>query len=307
MNSDVEQRIKQETAKVKADSYQKIASIGGWMGGGRTLWAISTVGAVIGAAIGVLAPFFPMIALGAAALPSLATIGSSVAIFAATGMLTGFSGGLVLGRISGAGAAIAQEQEKRLKDFMVRQRIANNPSATIAQEPENAPETKKSLWQKISDGYHTYVNPRVGLAMAAIGAVGGLILSAALLASGGMGAFAVVLPSLETMTGIAGASALPAVVTSYTTGVMAAFGATFAFNIPKITSDVTQFYGRLIGGDIVGRKWEPPQDATKSNPVELNIEEKTTAKSRFVERQKKSGSFLDMAVKRDSEPVQPNR
>ena len=66
----LEKRIEEETAKIKVDSYQSVSSLGGWSGGGRTLWAISAIGIVAGAMIGVIAPFFPMIALGAAALPS---------------------------------------------------------------------------------------------------------------------------------------------------------------------------------------------------------------------------------------------
>src|SRR5689334_319829 len=115
----LDQRIQEETAKVKAESYQKVASMGGWAGGARTLWALCVVAGTIGAAIGLVAPFFPLLALGftsAAVTTAVSAIPASMAIFAATGISMGFAGGLMLGRVSGVSAAVAQEQEKRMKE-----------------------------------------------------------------------------------------------------------------------------------------------------------------------------------------------
>jgi hypothetical protein len=186
-----------------------------------------------------------------AALPSLATIGTSIAAFSATGLSTGFAGGVMLGRISGTAAAVAEESERRSKEWTVRQIKGMNPQAHITPD---APETKPTK-PSLKDTFRTYINPRVGLAMTLIGAVGGLIMGAAFLATGGAATFAMA-PALGAVSGL-GAGATGAALLAYSAGVGAAFGALWNFNFPKITSKTTEFFGKLVGGELVGRTWEP--------------------------------------------------
>lgn len=262
MSAGLEARVAEEQAKIKVDSYQKVASVAGWAGGGRTLWAAAAFCTVVGAAIGLVAPFFPVLA-GASTLGfATSAIPASVLAFAATGLSTGFAGGIMLGRISGSAAAVGEELERRMKHWMVRQKISENPQAEIAPDAPKVLTEKHSFWQRAGDAWHTYVNPRIGLTMALIGAVGGLIMAGAF-AYTGAGAFAV-MPAMQTLTGLTANPVFAtegvltsAAVTAYTVGVSAMMGAVFSFNVPKIASAMTEFTGRLIGGKIIGREWKP--------------------------------------------------
>ncbi len=275
--ANLEQRMAEEGSKIKAESYQKVASLGGWSGGGRTLWAVSIVGALCGAAIGLVAPFFPLLVVGASGFQAaLTALPISLAVFTATGMSMGFGGGLVLGRISGTSAAVAQEQEKRMKEWTARQLLAQNPNAEIVPDVLPAPEPEKPFWQRIKDNYRTYINPRVGLTFAAVAAVGGLVMAAAFIATGGAGAFAVA-SELGAISGLgkaafAGetiAANTPAII-AYFTGVMASFGALFSFNLPKITSAMTHFFGELSSGRLLGREWGPKQAGKIHSQTEMS-------------------------------------
>jgi hypothetical protein len=276
----IEKRIKEETAKIQVDSYQKTASLGGWSGAGRTLWAIGTVGVVFGALVGLVAPFVPVLVtaaplgLGAALGAAASAIPTSVATFAATGLATGFAGGLMLGRISGVSSAIAQEQERRLKAWTIENIIKENPNADIEHDRHAAAPEKKSFGQRVKDNYFTYFNPKVGLAMTLIGVVGGLIMGAAfLLTEGTVGGLSSA--ALETLTGLGpeavaklGVDTLASsagVVLAYSAGVCGAFGALWNVNLTKITSEVTHFFGEIISGRLLGREWEPPQQLEKTS------------------------------------------
>lgn len=246
--------------EITVKSYQHTASIGGWSGAGRTLWAIAAVGAVFGAAIGLIAPLAPLLVTGAAgAGAAIAAIPTSVAVFAATGLSMGFGGGLMLGRISGTAAAVAEESERRNKEWTIRQIKSMNPEAKIIPD---APEEKPAK-PSLKDTLRTYINPRVGLAMTLIGAVGGLIVGAAFVATGAA-PFAI-MPALGAITGLgaetfasaAAIAANSAPIMAYSAGVGAAFGSLWNFNMPKITGKATEFFGKLTSGEMLGRKWEP--------------------------------------------------
>ena len=281
-----EQRIRDEQKKIRVDSYQKAASLGGWAGGGRTLWAISALGAVTGAIIGVVAPLFPVLA--SASLPALPVFGASAAIFSATGLTMGFAGGLVLGRISGAAAAVGQESEKRMKEWLARQKIGSNPEAEIiADAPKEQPENK-SFWEKLRKKYYEYINPKIGITFAAIGAVGGLILGAAFIASGGAAGVVMGAPAvLSALTGLSAATFTPtaagfsaATVLAYSAGVCGSFGALFGVNYPKLTSEITEFTGNLLGGKIIGREWKLPEQSQSAPAVAHDAELQATAENK---------------------------
>ena len=294
-----EKRLAEETAKIKVESYQKTASLGGWAGGGRTLWAISAVGAAAGAMIGVVAPVFPLVVGASSLATAVAAIPASVAVYSAVGMSMGFSGGLVLGRISGSNAAVAEEQEKRMKEWTAKQLLAQNPDAKlVADEAKEKPKDTRSFWQKVKDNYHTYVNPRTGALFAVVGAVGGLVMAAAFAVTGG--ATGAVMPAMEAITGLSAGALTPTVMTAYTVGVMAAFGALFSFNFPKITSDVTEFAGNLLSGKPLGREWGPktPEKATEQT-LEKTAAQPEPAKE--TAQQKSYDSYRELVLKQASE------
>ena len=247
----------------QVDSYQKVASLGGWAGGGRTLWAIAGFGAVVGAAMGAVAPFFPLLVGASSLSTAMGAVAASVASFAAVGMGIGFSGGVVLGRISGSAAAVGEEQERRMKRWTAAQLKQVDGHYQPVSVPEAPEETTEPT---LKDTYETYINPKIGLAMAAIGAVGGLMLAAANYYTGGT--LGSVMPvSIGQLTGMLtpeeiaqGAQVSTKVMTAYTVGVMSTFGALWSFNFPKITSNITEFSGRLTGGKIIGRTWEPQRE-----------------------------------------------
>lgn len=306
-DKDLEARIAEETAKIKVDSYQKTASLGGWGASGRTLWAISTIGAVTGAVIGAIAPIIPALFVTGVAMPALAVFGVSIAAFAATGLVMGLQGGLMLGRVSGATAAVAEESERRAKEWTVRQLVSQNPNAEIIPDAPKEPAPKKSFGQRLRDTYYTFCNPKVGLTMTAIGVIGGLLLGAAFVAtSGGAG---LIMGGMGALTGVAmptaaalasGTATFTAIQTStilaYSAGVGGLFGAVWNFNFPKITSEVTHFYGKLINGDYFNRTWEPPKEPAK-------LQERTYVPENTISAERSFSDFRSLIAKQEAERV----
>lgn len=257
-------------------SYQKVASLGGWAGGGRTLWAIAAVGLIAGAAIGIVAPFFPALmgVTGASFALAMDVVPKSMAVFGTMGMGMGFSGGLVLGRISGAAAAVGEEQERRMKSWTAAQLKQIDGKYVPVPEPElDTKEPVKTTQQKLTDSYYEYVNPKIGIIMAGVGAAGGLVLSAASYATGGV--VGGILPEGLTIAAMTGAPATAAATTAYLTGITAAFGSLWALNFPKITSNVTEFTGQLVGGNIIGREWKPKSEISPEHQLQQNFAEYT--------------------------------
>lgn len=124
-------RLAEETAKIKVDSYQETAFQGGFAGGGRALWSTSILAGALAGAIGLVAPLFPALAGATTFATAISTIPVSLAVFTAVGMSTGFAGGLMLGRASGSAAAVAKEQERRIKDWAIQGILKQNPDAHI--------------------------------------------------------------------------------------------------------------------------------------------------------------------------------
>lgn len=262
-DSYLEQRIAEETAKIKVGSYQKTASLGGWAGGGRTLWAISAIGAAAGIAIGAVAPFFPLIVGASTLATAVAALPASMAIMGGVGMSMGFGGGLVLGRISGSAAAVAEENEMRMKHWTTKQMLQANPQAHIVEDNEDTKKVSeyKPFWHNPKATYKTYVNPRVGMFFTLVGAIGGLLMGAAFIASGG--AAGAVAPALGAITGLGAAAMSNSVIMATSVGILAAFGALFSLNLPKITSDLTELSGKFTMGEKLGRGWGPEEAAPK--------------------------------------------
>ena len=297
MATELDQRMAEETANIKVDSYQKVASLGGWSGGGRTLWAIGAVAAIAGAGIGLVAPFFPLIVGASTLATAVAAIPASVAAFAAIGLSMGFGGGLMLGRVSGAAAAVAEENERRMKEWTTRQMLQQNPDAHIIPDAPPEPTPKKPFWQRVKDNYHTYFNPRVGLTMTAIGAIGGLVMGAAFIATGG--AAGAIMPVMGILTGLGEAGMTAPVILAYSAGVAGGIGALFCFNFPKITSHITHFFGELLSGRPLGREWGP-QEKHKAPALAASVSHEeiaardVNAEGKFTKNASRAGSFQEL-------------
>jgi hypothetical protein len=171
-------------------------------------------------------------------------------------MGAGFTAGVTVGSASGAVASVAKEQEKRLREAGI---ILADDATQQAQQQEA--DSKKPFFERLKDKINTYFNPKVGALFTTLGVVGGLVMAAAFIASGGLagGATAAAVPALTTMLGAAATSA-PAV-TAYFAGVMGCFGALFAFNFPKMAGDLTSFTGDLLSGKKLGTQWGPAPEA----------------------------------------------
>lgn len=152
-----------------------------------------------------------------------------------------------------------------MKEWTARQIQHNNPGAEIVADAPKENPPAKPFWKRVKDTYYTYVNPRVGLAMTTIGVVGGLILGAAFLATGGSAG--VLMSGLETLTGVSGIAANTPALLAYSAGVCGTIGAMWSVNVPKIVSHTTEFYGDLISGKLLGREWKPPQEP-EAQPVQ---------------------------------------
>ncbi len=241
---------------IKVESYSKTAFKGSWVGRSRAMWAVSFLGLVTGLAIGLIAPFFPVLAVGAfTAEMAAANVLGSMAIFGASGMATGFIVGGFIGGASGGVSEAAREAERR---DLVRTKAIEQ--ATGLQIPEvnvaqNKPEQK-------------YFNPKVGLLFATFGAIAGGIMAAAFVFSGA-GAAAAAIPALSTLThGVVGAAAIQSAQTACFVGVMTCFGALFGINYPKISYALQDYAGKLLGGDLLGSSW----DKEPARGIDITIE-----------------------------------
>ncbi len=220
-------------------TYRDHAVRGAWMGRGVSLWAFSILGLVAGASMGALAPLIPL-ALGMT-IP-LTTLGSSILIYGAVGMAAGFGVANFVGSAAGAAADVAREQEKRL---LARDAALGLPT------PEKGLPASTIKPQKL-------VNLKVGVMMATLGMIGGLIMGGAFLALG-PGATAAV-PAFTTLMGAAAAESTAATL-AYFTGVMGMFGSLWTFNFPQIAYKMHDTVSRYIGGAAIGTSWDLPDTA----------------------------------------------
>lgn len=227
-------------------TYSNVAFSGAWAGRSRAMWGCAAVGLVFGALIGLIAPFFPVPFVASMSWSAAAAlVPTSAAIFSAVGMLTGFAVGAINGTAAGAAAGATKELERRLRDHEIELGIA--PSREAAPPPTKPQEEKPFVLEE-------YFNLRIGAVFAALGAVGGLVLSWA--CNSGMADAA--LPAMKTLLG--GAATNPTAVTSYITGLMTSFGALWCFNFQKIATFFQDISGRLMSGELLGTQWGPAKE-----------------------------------------------
>jgi hypothetical protein len=293
----LEQRIAEEKAKIRVDTYQDVAYEGSFRGGGRGLWSGSLLGGVTGAIIGAVAPFIP-IAVGLL-VPSVAAVvtaagglaavtaalPASIAIFAAMGISMGFAAGAMTGRAAGSVGAVAKEQEARIKGWTIEQILKANPDAKIEHEKDPVKEkTPKSLGERVATGWRKYFNLRTGAFFTVAGIIGGLVIGAAFVASGGAAAFAMA-PALGAITGLGAATfttsaaisaAAPAII-AYSAGVAGMFGLLgFGTNYPKIGTELQTLTGNFLSGKYLGREFgEDPKKRT----TKLAVPDRTVAQA----------------------------
>ena len=219
-----------KTDTIKVEPYDDAAWVGSWKQRASGLWAAGGVGLLFGAAIGLVAPFFPVVVGAYSAATAVGMIGTSVATFASLGVVSGAVAGGMVGASSGGAAAAAAEQERREKSRELKTGI-DFPAPDKVVEPE-----PKGIGAKLA----SYVNVRSGLIFTALGmVVGGVFAAAAILpgsAVGLTGAIANVgMGSIVAAGTATGHAALAAA--AYCVGVMGSFGALFGFRFAHMTND----------------------------------------------------------------------
>jgi hypothetical protein len=272
----IKQRISEEQRKVRVDSYQDTSYEGSFRGAGRGLWSGSFLGMATGAIVGAAAPFFPLIVGAGSLAAATAALPASIAVFAAMGISMGFAGGAMTGRGSGGVAAVAREQETRIKKWVVEQVLKKDPDTLIEHEKPKETKPAKPFSQKVKDTFNTYINWRTGAFFTLAGIVGGLVIGAAFVASGGAAAFAMA-PALGAITGLGAAAfesataisaAAPAIM-AYSAGVAGMFGLLgFGTNYPKIATQLQTLAGGLLSGKLLGKEFGPskqPERAVESS------------------------------------------
>ena len=98
-----------DKSAAEVESYQDLAFSNAWAARSRGFWATSVIGLAFGAALGLVAPFFPALIGEQGFAAAAGLIPKSLAIFSAIGMGTGFVIGGVVGVSSGGVAAVAEE------------------------------------------------------------------------------------------------------------------------------------------------------------------------------------------------------
>jgi|GEM_PF-2495442 len=228
---------------IKVATYHNIAFDGAWKGRSRGIWGVAAVGLLLGAAVGLAVPFVTAL-FGTTLALTLPHIAASIAIFSGIGMSTGMAGGLLVGTSAGAAASVVKEIEKRdlKREKIIEDALGVSIPSPVPEEPEKT-EAR-------------YFNPKVSALFAVIGAVAGLVMAAAFFASGAALPAAAV-PAIEAVlgTGITTATHATAI-TAYFTAVMTCFGAIFGTNAPKMATDMQNFAGRLLSGELLGTSWE---------------------------------------------------
>jgi len=256
---DINKRIAEEQAKIEVPSYQDVAWDGAWKRRTASLWALGALGLVAGAAIGVGAAFSAV--AGGAALTG-ALIGKSAAIFSAIGISSGMAAAIATGPSAGAAASTAKELERRMLARDIDQAIRADPEATVVLGEDVQPE------RPFPNDLSGYVNIKTGLLFAAIGAVGGAIMAAAFIASGGLvnpaSAGAFVMPAVTTLLG---ASPSAGAVIAYSIGMGATFGAFFGTNVPRMSRQLIAIAGDLLSGKAIGADWPPAANLPDLKPI----------------------------------------
>jgi hypothetical protein len=281
----LEQRIAEEKAKIKVDTYQDVSYEGSFRGGGRGLWSGSFLGLATGAIIGLVAPFFPLIVGASTLAAAVAAIPASLAVFSAIGISMGFAGGGLVGRTAGGVASVAKEQETRLKGWTIEQILKANPDAKIEHQKDPVKEKiDMPLTKRAGAAWRKYFNLRTALFFTAVGIIGGLIMGAAFLVTDGAAAFAMA-PALGTITGLGAATftshaalyaAAPAVL-AYSAGVAGMFGLLgFGTNYPRIGTKLQTITGHFLSGKYLGREFD---DDPKEHTTKLGVRDHTVAQA----------------------------
>lgn len=289
--------------KTGADSFKKVAFREAWKGRTRALWSIAALGVAAGVVVGLMAPFIPLAAglfsptVAAASSLSAAVhaIPASVAIFASYGMGIGSLVGGILGGPSGSIGAMVDEVKKR-GTFTDKENQDGKAIASNQQQENNQTAVKQQKPKA------RYINPKVMLMFAALGAIGGAILLAGMAATGGIAATATAAAVPGAGAAIAQNALMPgmsAILTgelatnttaigAYVIGVMASFGALFGFNGPKMATDLQDFTGRLLSGEALGTSWEKKRSDAVQNSKTTVASPETISQPNFAENNSKN-------------------
>jgi hypothetical protein len=257
MEQDINKRIAEEQAKINVPSYQDVALDGAWKRRSNMMWGLGALGTGFGAAFGLIGAGLAAVA-GAPLTPEL--VGTSLAIFSATGMSSGLATGVMVGPSAGAAASAAKEMERRVLARQIEEKMRENPDTKI--ELHETPQTPPKEPFKLAD----YVNFKTMAVFAAIGLAGGLIAAAAFTAaaaSGGAAAFA--MPAMGALLGTVAPTATA--LSIYSGGMGMAFGAFFGVNVPKLTRLSSNFMGELLSGKAIDAPWPASSAVPEQKPI----------------------------------------
>lgn len=236
-------------------SYRNVAFTGAWMGRARGIWGVAALGLLFGAGVGLCVPLFTSLFMLSTEVLTTTAFIHSIAIFSAVGMASGLTAGTIVGTSAGAAASTIKELEKRT----LKHEEAMEKALGISIDSE---ETKLS-----KNDNQTYVNFKVMSVFMLLGAAAGLIMAGAFFASG-VGLAAAAVPSVEAVIGTSLITS-NAAVTAYFTAVMTCFGGLFGFNFPKMATDLQEFAGGLLGGELLGTNWNKEPELSKQVSREL--------------------------------------
>ena len=303
-----------EQDKIQVDTFTDIAFEGAWKGRARSFWATATVGTGVGAVMGAVVPFFPVLA-GVPLAAAAATLPISIPIYAALGMSSGFAVGVLVGATSGATAAVAKEQERRDKGRDIEQVVRSLPGATLDAPPvAEAREKPRTIGQHLKNIKDNYINVPTLLAYAAIGAIGGLVMFAAFNAAG-VGIGDSFLPIAKPIMGklLGAAAGQSSAIAAYTVGVMATFGAIFGCNLPKIAGDTTRLFGDMLGGKTFGSQKGPAHEQARApvfsqtftdTPAVTAEQAEPERAANFRQQERSQSDYRELVTRRISESLE---
>lgn len=259
MNTEVEQYIRQQQAKVKVEPYDNIVFNKAFKGRTRGMWAGATMGAISGLILGTLA--WPLVTTMAGA-----TIGFGTMVMAATaiGSATGVFAGQVIGATAGATAGAALEREKRDRQEALREKLLSDPDiektaheAAKNPEPVNikdlpSPNTLEEVAERptsLAERFGQVVNFKVVAASMALGGVLGA-------AIGGLGGKWGGLLDLG-IEGVGGNMLAGALLVGTVSSI-------FGIGYPIIFASLSELNGKILSGKIFEREPEKtPEKATE--------------------------------------------
>lgn len=230
---------------------------GGWKGRSRGGWGAMYLGLFTGLVIGCAIAFLPVLIMGvSASVISGSFILGAMAVCGAAGAIQGQRMGTEVGVSAGAASSAAKEILKEMRSMEARMTSAVT-GKPVAELPSGSSTEAASYSDQVTQPEVStagkYINLKVGLSFAALGAIAG-----AILAFGPASIAAVGLMKAVWFVGgatIAFPTATQAV--ALTASIGSLLGLNFGINVPVISNKFSNFFGELLAGRIFQHKQTP--------------------------------------------------